>query len=70
MAWAGRGCTTPPPVVGRLNFLQACRAEGSGGGGGGGEGRWGGGWAGGGVVAFGGLATWGAAMARPQFTGP
>ena len=28
----GPGYTKPPPEVGRLNFLQACRAEGNGGG--------------------------------------
>ena len=47
------GYTKPPPEVGRLNVLQACSAEGSGGGGRWGLGGvWGGGWAG-----FGGLAT-------------
>ena len=49
----GSGCSKPPPEVGRLNVLQACRAVGGGGGGRRGlcQAR------GGGGVGFGGLAT-------------
>ena len=60
---AGPGYTKPPPEVGRLDFLQACRAEGSGGGGGrrGLGGVWGGGGGGGLLVALpqGGGGGWG-----------
>ena len=48
----GPSYTKPPPEVGRLNFLQACRARGQWGGGG--RRLLGGAWGGGGG-AFGGL---------------